>query len=116
MAGRLAAEAQALWQMQNSTVQSQEALVVSACWVGGSWCCWCLPSGVHVNGVMELWNPSHLPVPQEKLGESVQFLSRLAPRLQVLVWFLPAWKCPMGPKNPVPGDGRARENTISFGA
>lgn len=31
VAGRLAAEAQALWQMQNSTVQSQEALVVSPC-------------------------------------------------------------------------------------
>ncbi|XP_061204139.1 prominin-2 [Neopsephotus bourkii] len=45
VAGRLAAEAQALWQMQNSTVQSQEALV-------------------------------------EKLGESVQFLSHLAPHLQ----------------------------------
>ncbi|NWX48068.1 PROM2 protein, partial [Steatornis caripensis] len=45
VAGRLAAEARALWQMQNSTVQSQEALVA-------------------------------------KLGESVQFLSRLAPHLQ----------------------------------
>ncbi|NXK28640.1 PROM2 protein, partial [Arenaria interpres] len=45
VAGRLAAEAQALWQMQNSTVQSQESLVA-------------------------------------KLGESVQFLSRLAPHLQ----------------------------------
>ncbi|XP_010294664.1 PREDICTED: prominin-2, partial [Phaethon lepturus] len=45
VAGRLAAEAQALWQMQNSTVQSQEALVA-------------------------------------KLGESVRFLSRLAPHLQ----------------------------------
>ncbi|NWU57678.1 PROM2 protein, partial [Dromas ardeola] len=45
VAGRLAAEAQALWQMQNSTVQSQEALVA-------------------------------------KLGESVQFLSHLAPHLQ----------------------------------
>ncbi|NXS55213.1 PROM2 protein, partial [Brachypteracias leptosomus] len=45
VAGRLAAEAQALWEMQNSTVQSQEALVA-------------------------------------KLGESVQFLSRLAPHLQ----------------------------------
>ncbi|KFP67838.1 Prominin-2, partial [Cariama cristata] len=45
VAGRLAAEAQALWQMQNSTVQLQEALVA-------------------------------------KLGESVQFLSRLAPHLQ----------------------------------
>ncbi|GAB0200335.1 prominin-2 [Grus japonensis] len=45
VAGRLAAEAQALWKMQNSTVQSQEALVA-------------------------------------KLGESVQFLSRLAPHLQ----------------------------------
>ncbi|NXN09940.1 PROM2 protein, partial [Indicator maculatus] len=48
VAGRLAAEARALWQMQNSTVQSQEALVA-------------------------------------KLGESVQFLSRLAPHLQELV-------------------------------
>uniref|UniRef100_A0A669QH82 Prominin 2 n=2 Tax=Phasianus colchicus TaxID=9054 RepID=A0A669QH82_PHACC len=45
VAGRLAAEAKALWQMQNSTVQTQEALVV-------------------------------------KLGESVRFLSRLAPHLQ----------------------------------
>ncbi|NWH58148.1 PROM2 protein, partial [Geococcyx californianus] len=45
VARRLAAEAQALWEMQNSTVQSQEALVA-------------------------------------KLGESVQFLSRLAPHLQ----------------------------------
>ncbi|NXY12218.1 PROM2 protein, partial [Pteruthius melanotis] len=45
VAGRLAAEARALWQMQNSTVQSQEALVA-------------------------------------KLGESVQFLSRLAPHLK----------------------------------
>ncbi|NXV23480.1 PROM2 protein, partial [Cepphus grylle] len=45
VAGRLAAEAQALWQMQNSTVQSQEALVA-------------------------------------KLGESIQFLSHLAPHLQ----------------------------------
>ncbi|NXV73212.1 PROM2 protein, partial [Atlantisia rogersi] len=45
VAGRLDAEAQALWQMQNSTVQSQEALVA-------------------------------------KLGESVQFLSSLAPHLQ----------------------------------
>ncbi|NXK50067.1 PROM2 protein, partial [Chauna torquata] len=45
VAERLATEAQALWQMQNSTVHTQEALVV-------------------------------------KLGESVQFLSRLAPHLQ----------------------------------
>ncbi|XP_064031788.1 prominin-2 [Pogoniulus pusillus] len=45
VAGRLAAEARALWQLQNSTVQSQEALVA-------------------------------------RLGESVQFLSRLAPHLQ----------------------------------
>ncbi|NXL18523.1 PROM2 protein, partial [Setophaga kirtlandii] len=45
VAGRLAAEARALWHMQNSTVQSQEALVA-------------------------------------KLGESVQFLSRLAPHLK----------------------------------
>ncbi|NXY61784.1 PROM2 protein, partial [Callaeas wilsoni] len=45
VAGRLAAEARALWQMQNSTVRSQEALVA-------------------------------------KLGESVQFLSRLAPHLK----------------------------------
>ncbi|NWR40448.1 PROM2 protein, partial [Tachuris rubrigastra] len=45
VAGRLAAEARALWQMQNSTVQSQEALMA-------------------------------------KLGESVQFLSRLAPHLK----------------------------------
>ncbi|NXS25533.1 PROM2 protein, partial [Mystacornis crossleyi] len=45
VAGRLAAEARALWRMQNSTVQSQEALVA-------------------------------------KLGESVQFLSRLAPHLK----------------------------------
>ncbi|NXY16164.1 PROM2 protein, partial [Atrichornis clamosus] len=45
VAGRLGAEARALWQMQNSTVQSQEALVA-------------------------------------KLGESVQFLSRLAPHLK----------------------------------
>ncbi|NWW12341.1 PROM2 protein, partial [Oreocharis arfaki] len=45
VARRLAAEARALWQMQNSTVQSQEALVA-------------------------------------KLGESVQFLSRLAPHLK----------------------------------
>ncbi|NXX75746.1 PROM2 protein, partial [Urocolius indicus] len=45
VAGRLAAEARALWQMQNSTVQSQEALVA-------------------------------------KLGESIQFLSHLAPHLQ----------------------------------
>ncbi|NWV67659.1 PROM2 protein, partial [Malurus elegans] len=45
VARRLGAEAQALWQMQNSTVQLQEALVA-------------------------------------KLGESVQFLSRLAPQLK----------------------------------
>ncbi|XP_053822636.1 prominin-2 isoform X1 [Vidua chalybeata] len=45
VAGRLAAEARALWHMQNSTVQSQEALVA-------------------------------------KLGESVQFLSHLAPHLK----------------------------------
>ncbi|NWR79722.1 PROM2 protein, partial [Centropus unirufus] len=45
VAGHLAAEARALWEMQNSTVQAQEALVA-------------------------------------KLGESVQFLSRLAPHLQ----------------------------------
>ncbi|XP_047909951.2 prominin-2 [Anser cygnoides] len=45
VAGRLATEAQALWQMQNSTVQTQEALVV-------------------------------------KLGESIRFLSQLAPHLQ----------------------------------
>ncbi|NXR84110.1 PROM2 protein, partial [Pycnonotus jocosus] len=45
VAGRLAAEAQALWHMQNSTVQSQEALVA-------------------------------------KLGESIQFLSHLAPHLK----------------------------------
>ncbi|NWS77667.1 PROM2 protein, partial [Crotophaga sulcirostris] len=45
VAGRLAAEARALWEMQNSTVQSQEALVA-------------------------------------KLGESIQFLSHLAPQLQ----------------------------------
>lgn len=36
VAGRLAAEARTLWQMQNSTVQSQEALVVSPCRAGGS--------------------------------------------------------------------------------
>lgn len=34
VAGRLATEAQALWQMQNSTVQTQEALVVSPCLTG----------------------------------------------------------------------------------
>ncbi|NXR25356.1 PROM2 protein, partial [Cinclus mexicanus] len=45
VAERLATEARALWHMQNSTVQSQEALVA-------------------------------------KLGESVQFLSRLAPHLK----------------------------------
>ncbi|NXF99175.1 PROM2 protein, partial [Sakesphorus luctuosus] len=45
VAARLGAEARALWHMQNSTVQAQEALVA-------------------------------------KLGESVQFLSRLAPHLQ----------------------------------
>ncbi|NXV08797.1 PROM2 protein, partial [Cettia cetti] len=45
VAGQLAAEARVLWHMQNSTVQSQEALVV-------------------------------------KLGESVQFLSHLAPHLK----------------------------------
>ncbi|NWT32373.1 PROM2 protein, partial [Cardinalis cardinalis] len=45
VAARLAAEARALWHMQNSTVQPQEALVA-------------------------------------KLGESVQFLSRLAPHLK----------------------------------
>ncbi|XP_026718802.1 prominin-2 [Athene cunicularia] len=45
VAERLGAEARALWQVQNSTVQSQEALVA-------------------------------------KMGESVQFLSRLAPHLQ----------------------------------
>ncbi|XP_040394481.1 prominin-2 isoform X2 [Cygnus olor] len=45
VAGRLATEAQALWQIQNSTVQTQEALVV-------------------------------------KLGESIRFLSQLAPHLQ----------------------------------
>ncbi|XP_030145659.4 prominin-2 isoform X5 [Taeniopygia guttata] len=45
VAGRLAAEARALWHMQNSTVRAQEALVA-------------------------------------KLGESVQFLSRLAPHLK----------------------------------
>ncbi|NXF13507.1 PROM2 protein, partial [Smithornis capensis] len=45
VAGLLGAEARALWRMQNSTVQSQEALVA-------------------------------------KLGESVQFLSRLAPQLK----------------------------------
>ncbi|NWV34897.1 PROM2 protein, partial [Grantiella picta] len=45
VAGLLGAEARALWQMQNSTVQSQEALVA-------------------------------------KLGESVEFLSRLAPHLK----------------------------------
>ncbi|XP_017600169.1 PREDICTED: prominin-2, partial [Corvus brachyrhynchos] len=57
VAGRLAAEARALWQMQNSTVQSQEALVA-------------------------------------KLGESVQFLSRLAPHLKVLVsLFQPQKSC-----------------------
>uniref|UniRef100_A0A663E8C6 Prominin 2 n=1 Tax=Aquila chrysaetos chrysaetos TaxID=223781 RepID=A0A663E8C6_AQUCH len=35
-------------------------------------------------GVMGLLQPSHLPVLQAKLGESVQFLSRLAPHLQVI--------------------------------
>uniref|UniRef100_A0A8C5UDZ2 Prominin 2 n=1 Tax=Malurus cyaneus samueli TaxID=2593467 RepID=A0A8C5UDZ2_9PASS len=74
--GRLGAEAQALWQMQNSTVQMQEALVVSSCWAGGS--------GLPLKGKTGLLNPSHLPVPQAKLGESIQFLSRLAPQLKVL--------------------------------
>ena len=39
MAGRLAAEAKALWQMQNSTVQSQDALVVSSHLQGSSCAC-----------------------------------------------------------------------------
>lgn len=109
MAGRLAAEAQALWEMQNSTVQSQEALVVSPCWAGGSRCCCCLPSGVPVKGAAGLLHPSHLPVLQAKLGESVQYLSRLAPHLQVPVQFLLALKnmwC----------DGRARKNAIWGGS
>uniref|UniRef100_A0A8C3KAY1 Prominin 2 n=1 Tax=Calidris pygmaea TaxID=425635 RepID=A0A8C3KAY1_9CHAR len=44
--------------------------------------------------------PSHLPVPQAKLGESVQFLSRLAPHLQVLVQFLSALKNTWRPTGP----------------
>lgn len=44
-----------------------------------------LPSGVPSKGTMGLLNLSHLPVTQAKLGESVQFLSRLAPHLKVLV-------------------------------
>jgi len=111
VAGRLAAEAQALWQMQNSTVQSQEALVVSPCRAGGSRCCQCLLSGVPMKWGTGLWKPSHLSVPQAKLGESVQFLSRLAPHLQVLAWFFLALKnmwyptgpaC-QGPKMPATG-------------
>lgn len=87
MAGRLATEAQALWQMQNSTVQSQEALVVSPCRAGGSRCCWRLPGGVRMMGrETGIFHPSHPPVPQAKLAESVRFLSRLAPHLQVLAW------------------------------
>lgn len=100
MAGRLAAEARALWQMQNSTVQSQEALVVSPRRAGGSRCCRCFAGDVPMKGVMGLLHPSHLPVLQAKLGESVHFLSRLAPHLQVIARFLPAPKnmwCPMGP-------------------
>lgn len=78
VAGRLAAEAQALWHMQNSTVQSQEALVVSLCWAGGSG-----TTGTSLKGTSRFLNLSHLSVPQAKLGESVQFLSHLAPHLKV---------------------------------
>uniref|UniRef100_A0A8C8B1J4 Prominin 2 n=1 Tax=Otus sunia TaxID=257818 RepID=A0A8C8B1J4_9STRI len=68
--------------------------------------------GVPVKGATGLLHPSHLPVLQAKLGESVQFLSRLAPHLQVFVQFLPALKnmwCAMGPtchrpKNPLRED------------
>uniref|UniRef100_A0A8B9MVC7 Prominin 2 n=1 Tax=Accipiter nisus TaxID=211598 RepID=A0A8B9MVC7_9AVES len=47
---------------------------------------------VSSGGVMGLLHPSHLPVLQAKLGESVHFLSRLAPHLQVIARFLPALK------------------------
>ncbi|XP_072773857.1 prominin-2 isoform X2 [Taeniopygia guttata] len=78
VAGRLAAEARALWHMQNSTVRAQEALVVSPCWAGGSGA-----TGTPLKGTsLRFLSLSHLPVPQAKLGESVQFLSRLAPHLK----------------------------------
>ncbi|XP_063276751.1 prominin-2 isoform X1 [Prinia subflava] len=76
VAGRLAAEARALWHMQNSTVQSQEALVVSPKTVGSG------ATGTSLKGTTRFLSLSHLPVPQAKLGESVQFLSRLAPHLK----------------------------------
>lgn len=109
VAGRLAAEARALWHMQNSTVQSQEALVVSPCWAGGS--------GATGTPLKRFLNLSHLPVPQAKLGESVQFLSRLAPHLKVLTRLFQPQKTfgapwvPSAKKHPhLQGDGRARKN------
>uniref|UniRef100_A0A8C3QMR1 Prominin 2 n=1 Tax=Cyanoderma ruficeps TaxID=181631 RepID=A0A8C3QMR1_9PASS len=41
-------------------------------------------TGTSLKGTWRFLNLSHLPVPQAKLGESVQFLSRLAPHLKVL--------------------------------
>uniref|UniRef100_A0A8C8B242 Prominin 2 n=1 Tax=Otus sunia TaxID=257818 RepID=A0A8C8B242_9STRI len=49
---------------------------------------------MQVSSRVGLLHPSHLPVLQAKLGESVQFLSRLAPHLQVFVQFLPRDTCP----------------------
>ncbi|KAI1230130.1 Prominin-2, partial [Lamprotornis superbus] len=57
--------------------ESQEALVVSPCWAGGSGA-----TGTPLNGTTRFLNLSYLSVPQAKLGESVQFLSRLAPHLK----------------------------------
>lgn len=55
--------------------------------VPGWWqrCHWHCPAVSPQKGTMGLLNLSHLPVTQAKLGESVQFLSCLAPHLKVLV-------------------------------
>lgn len=62
----------------------------------GSWSCHgCLSRGGWGTGTLL---PSHLTVPQAKLGESVQVLSRLVPHLQVLARVLAAL-----PQTPVTG-------------
>lgn len=73
-------------------------------------------TGTTLKGTSRFLNLSHLPVPQAKLGKSVQFLSRLAPHLKVLMHlFQPQKTCgvpwtPSAKKNLLHGDGGARKN------
>lgn len=105
----------ALWQMQNSTVQSQEALVVSLCRAGGSGAAGtaqrCPLEGN--DGAFEPFSPpchtgkagGKRPVPLP-LGTAPQGTRESLPALKIM-------RCPGGPicqKTRLQGDGRARKN------